>query len=356
VNARYRRLVKSDRPLISVAMPVYNGEQFLPDAIDSILGQTFTDFELIIINDGSTDKSLELLFEYQKLDSRISLITRENRNLVATLNQMIDLAKGQWFARMDQDDIALPFRFERQLKWLEQTEADICGTWVESFGAGKKRILKHPQTDEALKMELLFGSSFAHPTVFMKTKLLRQMRYDENWESCEDYDLWERAARRGWKMTNVPEVLLRYRQHNNQISTKTLSLQQDLSQLIRRRYWKYVFNFMNLKTEWIDQVIRLRDPSPDNFNMDDVELAFVELLKANKGEAREIIFDHATRLYFRAAKNYPAIVYRWITLNRKFGNGPGLDIICKLWLVSIFRLGPDGRVFHFFKKHNFGLW
>ena len=130
-------------PLISVAMPVYNGERYLAKAIDSILAQTFADFELIIIDDGSTDNSLQVLHEYQKRDARIRLVARENRNLATTLNDLIDLARGKWIARMDQDDIALPHRFERQLQWLEETGADICGSWVKFFGTTDRRILKH---------------------------------------------------------------------------------------------------------------------------------------------------------------------------------------------------------------------
>src|SRR6185369_4386478 len=121
-------------PLISVVLPVYNGEKYLAEAIDSILGQTLTDFELIIIDDGSTDNSLAILKQYKQRDNRIRLIARENRNLATTLNDLIDLAQGEWVARMDQDDIALPHRFEKQLQWLEQTGADICGSSIRFFG------------------------------------------------------------------------------------------------------------------------------------------------------------------------------------------------------------------------------
>ena len=169
------KLSESAMPLISVAMPVYNGEAHLAEALESILAQTYTNFELIIIDDGSTDNSLQVLLQYQKRDIRIRLITRENRNLATTLNDIIDLAQGKWVARMDQDDIALPHRFERQLEWLEQTGADIAGSWIQLFGTFDKRILKHSQTDDAIKMELLFGSPFAHPTVMLRAELVKQL-------------------------------------------------------------------------------------------------------------------------------------------------------------------------------------
>ena len=349
------KLAESTTPLISVAMPVYNGEKYLAEAIDSILAQTFTDFELIIIDDGSTDNSLSVLQAYQKRDSRIRLISRENRNLVATLNEIIDLARGKWVARMDQDDIALSHRFERQLQWIEKTDADICGSWVKLFGATCKRILKHPVTDAAIKMEMLFSTPFAHPTVMIKRELIKQLRYENAWEKCEDYDLWERAANAGLKMTNVPEVLLLYRQHGTQISTNAALYQQLLTQKIRRRYWTFIFDSMKLEKKWIDDVLNLREPSPSKSDMDHVDAAFLELLQCAEGEAQTTIFDHATRLYFRAAAECPDIVLRWIKLNQLFGQGLALSTILELKFLSVFRFSPQSNIFKNLKRLFFYL-
>lgn len=336
--------------LITVAMPVYNGGKYLAEAIESIFAQTYTNFEFIIIDDGSTDSSLQMLQHYQKRDARIRLVTRENRNLATTLNEIIDLASGNWIARMDADDIALPHRFERQLEWLELTGADIAGSWIQLFGTADKRILKHSQTDAAIKMEMLFGSPFAHPTVMMRAELVKQLHYDHVWEKAEDYDLWERAARAGWKMTNVPEILLLYRQHETQISTASSSKQLQLSQLIRRRYWEFVFDSMELEKQWIDEVLRLREYSPPKTDMNDVDKAFAALLQHNLGEARAVIFAHATRLYFRAAATCPDVVARWAALNRNYGNGFAIATKIKLWLLSIFRIHPDSKCFEYLKK------
>src|SRR6185369_10026020 len=279
---RHKQVV-AKAPLISVALPVYNGEKYLAEAIDSILAQTFTDFELLIIDDGSTDNSLAILKQYKQRDDRIRLIARENRNLATTLNDLIDLAQGEWVARMDQDDIALPHRFEKQLQWLEQTGADICGSSIRFFGTSDKRTVTHCQTDEAVKMELLFRSPFAHPTVMMKTVLVKKLRYDKAWEKAEDYDLWERAARAGWMMTNVPEVLLLYRLHPTQITTHTSNQNQIFSQKIRQRYWEFVFDSIQLNSKWIPEVMKIRDPSSPKPNMDYVNAAFCELLQRTHG-------------------------------------------------------------------------
>jgi hypothetical protein len=239
----------------------------------------------------------------------------------------------------------LPHRFERQLQWLEQTGADICGSWVKFLGTTDKRILKHPQTDPAIKIELLFGTSFAHPSVMMKTALVKQLCYDKAWEKAEDYDLWERAARAGWQMTNVQEVLLQYRQHTTQITTYTANQNHMLSQKIRHRYWQFVSNALRLDQDWIDEVMKIREPSSHEINMDYVDSAFIELLQHNHGEARDTIFDHATRLYFRVAADCPDVVVRWSKLNKNYGAGFAVGIKLKLWLLSVLRIRSNSDAF-----------
>lgn len=352
MNERQFNIHKT-KPKISVVLPVFNAQKYVGNAVRSILSQSFTNFELIVINDGSSDGTTAILSEFQKQDSRLILISRDNKGLVASLNEGVDLARGEWIARMDADDIALPQRFERQLQWLEQTGADICGSWIQLFGTADKRIIKHSQTDGAIKMELLFGSPFAHPTVMMRSELVRNLRYDSVWEKAEDYDLWERAARSGWKMTNVPEVLLQYRQHETQISTAASTKQHQLTQLIQRRYWSYVFDEMGLNKVWIDEVLKLREPTTLNPDMNYVDLAFTELLNKSQGEARAIIFDHATRLYFRVAGICPNVVSRWAKLNKNYGNGFAMTVKAKLWILSVFHIDPNSRLFHHLKKLYF---
>jgi glycosyltransferase involved in cell wall biosynthesis len=337
-------------PVISVVLPVYNGEKYVAEAIDSILNQTFTDFELIIINDGSTDNSLQVLQECQKYDARIRLISRENIGLVATLNEGLDLARGAWIARMDQDDIALPQRFEKQLQWLAKTGADICGSWIAFFGNEKRPVRKHPHTDVGIKAEMLFGPGFAHPTVMMKTALVILERYNSAWEKAEDYDLWERAVRSGWLMTNVPEVLLFYRLHEQQISAATVIEQQRQSQKIRRRFWEFAASSMEIRPEWIDEVMKIREPFASTPNMDFVDLAFTRLLQHHQGEELELLFEHVTYWYFLVGSKCPNIVARWSRLNKLFGCGFAFTTKLRLWLLSVLQIDSDGRCFSWLKK------
>lgn len=337
-------------PVISVILPVFNTEKYVSEAVQSILNQSFRNFEFIIINDGSTDGTYKVLQQLGKLDKRINLITRENRGIAATMNEGIRIASGKWIAIMNADDIALSNRFELQLQWLEQTGADICGSWVRFIGASDARILKHPQSDEAIKVGLLFGCVFAQPTVMMRSALVKELLYDTSWKVAEDYDLWERATHMGWKMTNVPEALLLYRLHQNQISVSEFTYADELTQKIRSRYWYYLFSELKLNAVWVDEVMKLRALPLRKPNMDHVDGAFRELLMRHHGEARATIFDHMTRLYFRAAALCPDIAFRWARLNEEFGTESAIKTKCTLFLMSVFRVKPDAKAFSFLKN------
>jgi glycosyltransferase involved in cell wall biosynthesis len=330
-----------DSPLISVQLPVHNAERYVAEAIESILAQTVTDFEFIIIDDGSTDNTLQVLQSYQAKDARIRLIAQQHKGIVGTINNAIDLARGKWSARMDADDIALPQRFERQLQWLAETGADVCGGWAQFFGMSNARVLKHPQSDAAIKTELLFMSPFANPTVMMKTNLVQQLRYLPAFEYAEDYDLWQRAARAGWKMTNIPEVLLHYRRHTAQISTRSTQEQQAVSLTIRRQAWQQLGTQTELKPAWIEAVLALRESMLVTPNMDDADSAFCALLQSTEGEAREVALDYLTGSYLRAAGSDASVITRWSLLHERFGKRLALKTRLKFYLFTLLRLKPN---------------
>ncbi len=214
-----------NNPMISVVMPVYNGEKYLQEAIDSILNQTFTDFEFIILNDGSTDKTEEIIVSYD--DPRIVYVKNEiNLQIVETLNKGIELAKGKYIARMDADDISLSERFEKQITFLQKnSNIDILGTWFETFGK-KEYIQKLPTEHEQIKSDLLLYTPLAHPSIFMKREIFKQYQYSVNYPKAEDYALWIQLISK-FNFSNIPEVLLLYRLHNNQTSSSLDSVQLD---------------------------------------------------------------------------------------------------------------------------------
>lgn len=230
----------NNNPIISVVMPVYNAEKYLDEAIQSILKQTYGDFEFIIINDGSIDKSLEIIEKYKKQDERIVLISRENRGLIASLNEGIKKAKGKYIARMDADDISLPNRFEEQLKIMENDkEIFVCGSWVNVFGENRKeKISKYFQHDKQIKANLIMSCCFAHPSVMMRRDAFvdNNIWYDENFKNAEDYHLWTQLAKVG-KFYNIPKVLLNYRFLETSITRVA-----DKNELQRKQVYTNIFS------------------------------------------------------------------------------------------------------------------
>ena len=208
----------NNNPKVTVLMPVYNGEKYLREAIDSILNQTFTDFEFLIINDGSTDSSVEIINSYD--DSRIRLIHNEkNLKLVASLNKGMDLARGKYIARMDCDDISLPDRIEKQVIFMDENpDIVVTGTWVENIDINGDfiNIVKPPVGGD---MESLYWrpSPLIHPSVMMQKNIIEKYKYDLAFMHAEDYELWLRISKK-YKIDNIPEVLLKYRIHNCNIS------------------------------------------------------------------------------------------------------------------------------------------
>ena len=209
-------------PLISVIMPVYNGEKYLREAIDSVLAQTYTNFELLLINDGSTDSSKSIILSYD--DPRIRYIENEkNLRLIATLNKGIDLAKGDYIARMDADDVCMPERFEEQVDFLSKNnDIDLCGSWairIDGDGTITGRI-KNINTPGLLKCATYFTCPFIHPSVMFRAQVLKDNHYNPSVPDVEDTELWHRLTLKGYKMANITKYLLKYRWHGENISAQ----------------------------------------------------------------------------------------------------------------------------------------
>lgn len=205
---------------LSVIMPVYNGEKYLSDAVDSVLSQTYNDYEFIIIDDASTDKTAEILSNYAASDSRIRILTNEkNSGVAASLNRGLDEAKGDYIARMDADDISLPERFEEQLMYMRShKDVAVCACGIRMFGAKSQERL-FSTDDNQLKVDLLFGCCFAYPSVMMRADIFGcgGMRYNPEYEKLEDYALWVKAAET-YKLGSIGKILLLYRVHPGQVT------------------------------------------------------------------------------------------------------------------------------------------
>jgi len=206
-------------PSLTVLMPVRNGAAFVGQAVQSILVQTFRDFEFLIVDDASTDATPQLLARYN--DPRIRVVRNDERlKLAGSLNRGMELARGRYIARMDADDIALPSRLAVQVKFMERhADIGICGAWARAFGGGRAQTTAPPAQPEELKAFSLFYCPFSHPSVVMRRELIERhdLRYDVDYYPTEDYELWSRALK-CFPCANIPRVLVRYRSHGESMT------------------------------------------------------------------------------------------------------------------------------------------
>ncbi|BFU94016.1 MAG: hypothetical protein NTNFB02_07380 [Nitrospira sp.] len=208
-------MADSETPLVSVLLPVYNGDKYLRAAIESMLSQSFADFELIVIDDGSTDRSAEVIRAFQ--DSRIRAYRQENQGLAETLNRAIELSRGNYLARQDQDDVSLPQRLENQVAYMNShPHCGLVGTWAEIVTGTEAtgRVHRHASENSLLKFDLLFDNPFVHSSVMLRKSAVKTVGLystDPDRQPPEDYELWSRLARE-WDVANIPEILHIYRE------------------------------------------------------------------------------------------------------------------------------------------------
>jgi glycosyltransferase involved in cell wall biosynthesis len=224
-------------PKVTVLMPSYNAEKYLGEAVESILNQTFEDFEFIIINDGSTDKSADIIESYS--DKRIKAIhNQKNIGLIKTLNKGIYLSKGKYIARQDADDISLPDRLKKQVQFLdERPEIAMVGSAAIRINRDGKvlDVIKYPADNKSIKNSLLRQNTFWHTSVMLRKECLNEVgSYREFFKYIEDYDLWLRISER-YKVANFSEPLVKYRFQLNSVTVKNLKEQlimQDITKKI----------------------------------------------------------------------------------------------------------------------------
>lgn len=208
-------------PEISVVMPVHNGEKYIKEAVDSILSQTFHDFEFIIIDDGSTDRTAELLSSYN--DERIKIIKQKKSGISNALNSAISVARGRYIARMDADDRALPERFEKQILFMDENpEIGISGCSVNIIDEEGvyDGAIKYPLDDRSIRKNLIKRNCFIHPAVIIRKSVFDGgLFYDNRFYCSQDYDLWFRIADK-YRLANLDEPLLEYRVNNQNLTTQ----------------------------------------------------------------------------------------------------------------------------------------
>lgn len=265
----------NNKPLVSVVMPAYNAKENIHEAIKSILDQTYSNIELIVIDDGSTDDTSKIISTIY--DQRVKYYKNSyNRGLVYTLNRGIKLSNGKYIARMDSDDISLPNRIYKQVEYLEEhKDCIICGTYAQTFrtdSLGAKKYLSkltYEINDKEIKKSLVYDCCFAHPTVMFRSSVFIESNvyYEDEWKNGDDYKLWIDLMSYGM-YHNIPEVLLQYRisgtQMSSSINVTTISANKCRWYYIEKYTSFNIYQFLLKGTFNIDTIRFLKKNKCDN--------------------------------------------------------------------------------------------
>lgn len=323
-------------------MSVYNSEKYLVEAIESILNQTYTNFEFIIVNDGSIDSSLDIIQEYMKKDERIVLISRDNKGLPHSLNEGIEKAKGKYIARMDADDISLSTRFEEQVKFMEDNKIDVCGSYVQIFGSSRTTIWEYPKTHNEIEFTLISMTSFAHPTVMMKKEIFNNVKYSD-YKTAQDYKLWTDIVLAGYKCANIDKVLLNYRMHDGQVTSQKRVLQKQYTYEISK------FFIENSKFKTYPQISKLFEFRQQANYQTVLDFLYELVAYAKEHKISNNVLLKLVRFIFRTFTPMSPILlfaYFKVLKNIKKSFKSDLSII----MQSLFFLSNNGKIFLFIRK------
>ncbi|HAF61981.1 MAG TPA: glycosyl transferase group 2 family protein [Anaerolineaceae bacterium] len=313
-------------PKVTVLMAVYNGEKYLNESINSILNQTYQDFEFLTINDASVDKTLEILCEYK--DPRIKVVTNEqNIGLAKSLNRGLALAKGEYICRMDADDVSLPARLEKQISFLERNkDFGLCGSWIRNFG-DKSYVDKLPVSHEEIISQLFFGYAIAHPSVVIRTDILKEINgYNEDLRYAQDYELWSRLMKIT-KLKNLPVVLVKRRIHGSNSDNQTFA-KEAVRKNVRQKFLQDLGIYPTIYEEKLHTAVC--DCKLDfSFLFNDAEAWFQKLIRANRREKKypEPQFSRTMEKYFfyvieRSAISIPSKYYKVLDSIIRMAIGP----------------------------------
>lgn len=270
-------------PRVTVLMSVYNGERYLREAMDSIIGQTFADFQFLIINDGSTDSSVEIIQSYA--DSRVRLIHNDaNMGLTASLNKGLELSLGDYIARMDADDISRPERLALQVRFMDANpKVGVCGSWVQFISKENKSIWKLPEKTEDIRCWQFHTVGVAHPSVILRRSFFvdQGLCYDLRCRYAQDYELWGRAIK-CMDFANIPKVLLDYRISSEQIGAIHGSEQLETVELLRLQRVRELGIDPTQGEQMIHGMIMDGSVLPGAADLDSTELWLLRLESANR--------------------------------------------------------------------------
>lgn len=340
--------------LISVIIPCYNGSRWLEVAMNSVLNQSHRGLEVIVFNDGSTDESADILKRLSSGDARIKVLTSsENVGIVRGLNVMLEVAQGQYIARMDVDDISLPFRFSKQMQYLEEKGLDLCGSWFVEIGQGVARTIRWAHESEAVHAALLFQNPILHPTILAKRKVYEEFSYQSSYELAEDYDLLCRAGSQ-YRLGNLPEVVFRYRRHAGQATQAKKERMEAVTRSIRISALKSLGVQPSAEEERLHNMVRAPVSISSIEDLLGIETWLLKLYSYHDSDvARKLIASQWIRACIRAAplrnKMWRYFIKSPLRKHAQISMGGCSDI----FLLSCLGLEYSGKAYQFLRR--FGL-
>jgi glycosyltransferase involved in cell wall biosynthesis len=328
--------ITSVPPKVTALIPVYNREKYVGEAIDSVLAQTFTDFELLVIDDGSTDRSREVVQSYH--DSRIRCVMNDsNEGIPKTRNKGVRLAQGEYLAFLDSDDWAYPQRFAKQVAFLDH-HADYAavGTWVawmDETGRPLRQIQRRPVFSEEIAAQRLFRQGITNSSSMARTIVLREYAHREEYGLSEDFDLWARIAAK-YKLATLPEVLVRCRRHHNRISLEQAHRVKDLRLTIyaeQLRALGITFTDVDLEHHSLLRSMRKQEFTPDLAYLDWAE-TWLQRLQAANSQALCYPEPAFSELLGRL----------WLKVCWRAARSQGWAVLCRFWQSPLRRQAWPG--------------
>lgn len=308
--------------MITVLLSVFNGEKWLKDCILSILNQSFKDFEFLIIDDGSNDRSLEIIKNFSNLDSRIKYLNHKNIGLTATLNKGLKIAKGDWIARIDCDDIACPERLQLQINYAIKNNLDLVGCQSNIIGSNgnlKNKIstpLNHNQICKNLKKQ---KKIFSHSSVLFKKELVLELGgYRKSMKKSQDYDLWLRISEKN-KIGSINYIGVLVRDHDDRISYIDKGIEQ-----------RVFAHCANVSHKLRSLHTKNNDPL-DSKNKDEI-LKFIKFVEKNLIDTKTIFFYEKIYDYKRFTQN-KNLFLKFFLIPKYFWR---LNLLIKLikWIIN----------------------
>lgn len=304
---------------VSILLPVYNAEYTIKETIDSILNQTYSNFDVVIINDGSSDNSEQTILEYK--DKRIHYYKNEsNKGLIYTLNRGIELCKGKYIVRIDADDIMLPTRLEEQIKFMEEHPTIVASgsAVIKFFPDGKQKIYTPPLKSQVIKYKILLGSPIPHPSAIIRREILLKynIRYDINYIHAEDYKFWYDLSKIGL-LANIRKPLIMYRCSTEQVSQKHKETQNRTSCKIKELILKDFLNGIEIPSTIDISYIRNLSKKLKNNNRNSIIL-FLLLMSQKHYNFQSFLGFIGSLIYIRKGFNWKllsAILWKYLNHN-----------------------------------------